>query len=429
MSKVAVAKALSFLWLGTVLTSLFALATQIILARVLGATEFGQLFAALAIINLVAPCVALGIPTFWLRVFGEEGGNANRWLAPSYTLLAISATCAISSLWLWSQLAVQDADAATLVSTLSPIVLAQGASSMLSAKYQIERKFVKLAIWESATSFFRFLMVVGVVIFLAPYVTSSIIAMGYTLIALFVSAYSMRILMSKPIGLELPCRAIEGFYKENNRPALLRVIGGSWKFGLSSLLYVIYYQIDVVMLERLVDSNEAGLYGAAYLVVGATYTVPGVVFQKYLLPKLHEWQFTHPEKLLAVLKKGTIVMAVLGIGATLTVLLFAKFALVKIFGESYILAVPILFVLALAIPFRFASTSAASILVSERMLVKKLKLMGFAACSNVCMNIFAIPAYGAIGAAWTTVATEAIFFFSVSMLSISNFGSKEKYAN
>lgn len=421
MTKASAAKAVSFLWLGTVLTSILTLGTQIFLARTLGPIAFGNFFAALAVINLVTPCVAFGVPTFWLRVFGEEGLRAKRWFLPSYKFIATSSVVVLLALFAWVGLGPNDAETLFLTATLSPIVLAQAGISLVSARLQIEGSYRSLAIWECASSVLRFALVVALVIFLGSRLTSQTVAICYMAVAVLILSYSV-----KNLSLNFDKMGPEGRKEleaelQQRLPCQTDVLKGAWKFGLSGLLYIIYFQVSIVMLKYLSGEAVAGFYSAAYLIVGATYTVPSVVFQKYLLPKLHRWQFDDVGKLKVVLTRGTIFMGALGAFATGSILLLGDFVLPRLFGSAYEETASILWILAFAIPLRFASTSAAAVMVSEIMLTKKVCIMGVAALTNVMMNYFLIPSYGGMGAAWATVATEAVMLVLLLLGSLKFF--------
>lgn len=420
MSRLAAAKAISLLWIGTVGTSALALGTQVILARNLGPIGFGNFVAAIAVINLITPCVAFGVPSFWLRVFGEEGGGAKRWLIPSFEYIALSFFGVMLLLSAWVLFGPNDAQTQSLTLTLAPMVLAQAMVSMTSAQLQILGKYKQLTLWECAPNFLRFLLILAFAFAFREHLNPQSVAFVYLAVAILTLFRAMRKLMR--IGFPGSNRRQASEVVSSQTVANQRnVFKGSWKFGLAGLLYIVYYQVNVVMLKYISGEASAGVYGAAYLIIGAAYTVPGVIFQKYLLPKLHKWQFHEQEKLRAVLIRGTAIMGVLGVAAAGCIILISEYLLPALLGSSYADTAPILWILALAVPLRFASTSAAAVMVSETMLVKKVLFMGVAALANILMNLFLIPRYGGSGAAWATVGTEAIMLVLLLTASLRYF--------
>ena len=75
-------KSVSLLWIGSIAAAGFALVTQIILARGLGPAEFGQFSSLFTIITIFTPLAGFGAHSLILKVYGNEGWSAKRWLKP-----------------------------------------------------------------------------------------------------------------------------------------------------------------------------------------------------------------------------------------------------------------------------------------------------------------------------------------------------------
>jgi O-antigen/teichoic acid export membrane protein len=64
-------KALSALWLSSMLSALFAFSLQIVLARILSVEHYGMFASAFTILTMLIPIVGFGIAQYWLKVFGQ----------------------------------------------------------------------------------------------------------------------------------------------------------------------------------------------------------------------------------------------------------------------------------------------------------------------------------------------------------------------
>ena len=90
--------ALALLWLGTLLGAGLAFLIQIILARKLGSEYFGMFSAVLAMVTLVTPLAGFGISQLWLKVFGQERWNAQKWIKPSFDFVILSTSILLHNL-------------------------------------------------------------------------------------------------------------------------------------------------------------------------------------------------------------------------------------------------------------------------------------------------------------------------------------------
>ncbi len=186
----------------------------------------------------------------------------------------------------------------------------------------------------------------------------------------------------------------------------LDLVQRSWAYGVGALLVIVYFRIDAVMLEALRGLHELGIYGAAY--------------------KLFEVGVSAPIAIAAVLLPGYARAVAAGPAAVATTYretLRRQCLLAGALGASLIGAAPI--VIRLVWTSRFDASAAPLIGLSVALTcdaiysVNGSYLTAFdrrrfivwnafgAVVVNVTTNLFAIPRWGAVGASWTTAATEA----------------------
>ncbi len=78
------------------------------------------------------------------------------------------------------------------------------------------------------------------------------------------------------------------------------------------------------------------------------------------------------------------------------------------FGEGFLASVPMLRILAFAVPFMFLNSLFGSFLNATERELTFTKITGFTALLNVVLNYFLILNYGARGAAMATVVSQGI---------------------
>jgi len=85
--------------------------------------------------------------------------------------------------------------------------------------------------------------------------------------------------------------------------------------------------------------------------------------------------------------------------------------LIEVFLPSYLQAIDVIRILAISIPFIFIATPGVQIMLStEKYLKTVIFLSLFTVAFNITLNLFFIPVYGFIAAAWITVLSEVLSF-------------------
>lgn len=179
---------------------------------------------------------------------------------------------------------------------------------------------------------------------------------------------------------------------------------------------MLHARIDEWMLAAMRDFREVAGYAVAYKVAevsrSAIRPMTMVLFPHFAAAvSRNEWNTVQAHAMRAL--GGAAVMGML---VAVCVILTAPWVVPLLFGRDYPESVTIMGVLFLATPALFVGFVATSINLSLHL---DKELLGFAAASlalNFTLNLAAIPRWGAIGAAWTTVITESLFCVGIVAL-------------
>ena len=184
----------------------------------------------------------------------------------------------------------------------------------------------------------------------------------------------------------------------------------SWREGLllmgTSLLAIAYFRIDTVMLGLLQDLDTVAHYNVAYRLIEGTIYFPSIVtivfFPKLVKVELFSKTF---KQLLAIL-------AAMGVVLLLAVAILAQPAISTLYGAAWSEAVPLLQTLAWSLlPICLGHLGTQSLIALDLQHLY-FAIAAVAVVLNVGLNFVAIPAYGAIGAAWATTITESFIVLS-----------------
>lgn len=408
-SSIASFLSVSSLYLAVVLNACLAFGFQVILARQLPPDAYGELVTVLAVITLLAALSSAGVPGFLLRIFGAEQHQAVRWLPITIQLIAISWLTFTLMLWAWAIWGPNDDLTQWLFLILSPILLSQIMIELINTKFQLEHRYHFLSLWQFIQNLLRFTVVLVLVTTLSYFTieTAALALMGGSFICISISLQPLRRFFQGKLSLyaEGYSSGSEGKIKTvSMRDAAYQ----SFPFALSGLLYIIYFQSDIILLKYLDSAISAGIYNIAFTIMAAVYLFPNVLFQKYLLPKLHRWNAHNKSKLASTYKLACSTMFLVGFITMIFLWLLAPPLIIQAFGSEYQQAILYVNILALCVPLRFLSSSVASRLLSHRDMQLKVICMGGAAILNLVLNFLFIPEYGATAAAVTTVLSEGL---------------------
>jgi O-antigen/teichoic acid export membrane protein len=410
---------ISLLWVSSLAAAMAAFLTQVILSRLLGPSEYGRLSAAIATTMLAGPFAGFGVGSYWLRAFGVEGWKARRWINPSLRFITVSSVTVCCLLIVWSLSSNQNQATRSLVVWLAPLVVSQALVDPLYARYQLEERYRLLSLWQIVPQGSRFIVAALAMLIGAGlgFVTAGL-AIGGILITAF-SALSLGQMSRRSFRL-----AGHGPDPGNkNLPELIpttrQIIVESWPFAAASLSFLIYFQSSIVLLEWLAGERNAGIYNVAFTVMSGIYLLPSVIYQKYLLPKLHRWAAHDRVRFLAIYRFGNGSMILLGVCIAVLMIALAPVCVPLVFGPEYKQAVGLLLILSICIPMRFLSTSVGGTLVTQDHMRRKVRYMCCVAVANVGLNLILIPRYSIYGAAATTIISEIL------LLGLYLFGVKE----
>ena len=189
------------------------------------------------------------------------------------------------------------------------------------------------------------------------------------------------------------------------RPTMVyTLLQRSWRLVLHAILGLATFNSDFIFLRVLKDSAMLGHYAVAYTLISFFLNL-GTAYKMSLIPALTRLRgepaaarAVYDESMAQVIA-GTVPICIGGI-------LVAGPLILLIFGPSYQLSAAPLQVLLLMLPLAFVRSVSQGALMAEGRLDQLLSTVTWAAGTNVALNLLLIPRWGMLGAAWATVITE-----------------------
>lgn len=180
----------------------------------------------------------------------------------------------------------------------------------------------------------------------------------------------------------------------------------SWPLLISAVATIAYMQIDVLMLSVMRSTADAGIYTVASRLSEVWYFIP-VAVATSVLPWVTEARQSAPETYQRLLRFIFNALAATGLIIALVLSLVAPWLMPWLFGAAYEESAAVLRVHVWATPFMFLGNAQSLWIVSERLPVISMQRAILGAVTNILLNLWLIPRYGPLGAAYATVVSYA----------------------
>ncbi len=366
--------------------------TVMIVARMVGPDGFGPYAASFAVVRILAVAFALGLDTWLLRNGYREHDRA-KLAQHATTCIVLKGT--LGAAWLLVMIAVSSLLNSPafppLFILLSSLIVyfEEIASSVWSASRAAlqNQRILKLIVPAN-------LALLAVVVSLALLGTDD--AAQYLFWQMFVTA---------GIAVLAITWQAHAFGFAFDRASYAPTLRGTFVFGVSMGLFMIYGRADVALVAQYLGSEAAGYYAPAISITGALALAPFAIYM-IMVPVLSREHAQRSSALIAHAKRLLIVSIPLGILAGLFLMFSADWIVQLVFGSAYTETGDVLTILGGVLSARFITLAAASILVAVGWQYRRVQVQAVVATANVGLNILLIPIYGIIGAASVYVFTE-----------------------
>jgi O-antigen/teichoic acid export membrane protein len=287
------------------------------------------------------------------------------------------------------------AETASTISYLTIAVILNSFVNLYKGYYRGIEKLEYEALISGLSSFVLFVFVITAIyinpdiVFVAKvYVLSRMVGVGITIII---------------------ARNIKGLYRKN--PFTLGFIKDFLRqaspYALQTLFGIIYFQIDAVMLERMRGNYEVGIYQLAVKII-----LIGLVFcdviQNAFLPTLSRLMKESFVSMINVAKNMNKYLLTLGIFFFIIVFDNAEDLINLTVGEKYLASVTVLKLLSLLLVIRLLAAAYGVVLTAVGRQELRMYSTIVASFFNIILNYILISRYGYLGAAITSILTNAL---------------------
>lgn len=389
------------IWLGAekVIRVLFSLIATVFVARKLGVEKFGALNYIFSLVLVVSTISNLGQENLLGREIHLQP-NAMRAIIKRGLLLKFLCL-AICFILIFSYLTFVSIN----ISEDERAILLPFSLVLLLSVFQIF-EFTFMAISKSQFAV-KSLFVGGIV---ANSVKILGLFMGYGL-KFIAYSYVVEYIIISILMMYYTKREIPIDTEEPQKGTLKKLLSNSIPLLLSGLSITIYMRVDQVMLRSMMSLEEVGFYGAALKISESLYFLPiiitGSYFPKWVLAKSKNLNY------LDSFKKIIAVLGLLSICFSIGTIILGKDFVQIVFGEHFLHTYEILRVHVFSLMFGFIGIAISKVLIVREQESRILHASVLGVFGNVLLNIFLIPRYGGVGAAFATLLSQlmsGVFF-------------------
>lgn len=381
--------------IGKIVVTSLGLLTTILLTRYLGVHGFGQFALIFAYFALVSTVADFGLGTLLTRELAK-GEERTDYIGTVFTLRIIISTVVhalfvIASFFLpYPQMVKSGIIIYSLGSFFSLLY------NLYFSVFQAELQLQKHLIAQSVGSLVSLLLVL---LFIKLNLSFAFIIVAQVLanMTMFLTGFAM---LGKSMRLVL------------NLPVALVILRQALPLLFSSMLAVVYFRVDFLILSFFKDPNifpDVGIYAASYRIF-EILIVFGTFFTNALFPVFVR-EVKSPA-FLKIFRDSLSVSFLLALVGLFSLLFLAKYVVLIVAGEKFLASVLPLQILSVALALSlFLNTYYALIVAKDQQ--KYAVVVGIvAALFNIFANILFIPTFSYLASSLITVATSLIILIS-----------------
>ncbi len=191
-----------------------------------------------------------------------------------------------------------------------------------------------------------------------------------------------------------------------DRPRVASMLARGRRLVLFTLLGLVLYNVDLLILRYLRGEADAGRYAAAYVLISFCANLM-VAYAHTVLPSMAR-EPTPTAATGATYRSALVVAWLVTMPVAVGGALLAPLLIELLFGRAYSDGATALQVLVLSVPVAALREMSVAALIARHREPALLRVNIVAAVVNVSLNLAFIPAFGLAGAAWATVISEVV---------------------
>ncbi|MBI2627555.1 flippase [Candidatus Nomurabacteria bacterium] len=378
----------------------------------MGKDDFGIFSFGLAFSLIVMVIVDFGLNQLFVREISRNKDLASKYLFNGIIIKVFLAVSAVLVAYLFLNAVNYPFQVKIVAYVMLLFALIQSFNELC---FSIFRAFERMY-YEMIIKISRMLMLVGLIFYLVKNDYGLIVSVwAFPAIEFIVLSIAALIVYAKfaKISFEFDYEFSKMIVKESSL------------FFFSAIFTTLYLYVDQVMISKLRNTTEVGIYSAAANITIALIFIP-LMYANSIYPVMSRFYINSKKSLKLVYERSFKYMLVLGLPIAAGIYTLSDEIILFLYGKEYSASAAVLAMLSGYVLLKFLNPVTGYTLMAINKQGTRLLGQASAAVINIALNFALIPIYGIIGAAAATLITEVIFFFIYSGFA-ANYGFNLKF--
>jgi len=176
-------------------------------------------------------------------------------------------------------------------------------------------------------------------------------------------------------------------------------------FAISGILARLYSYSDTILMSKMLGSEELGWWSVPYKIAFAFQFIP-VALSASVYPEMSGLYIVGKEKISDLFQKSWRYLFIIVFPLSAGIIALADPIIIKLYKEQFAPAIPVLRILLISLIFSYLSYITGALLNATNRQKTQTVILGSALSINVLMNLFLIPRFGIMGAAYSVLVSN-----------------------
>ena len=202
------------------------------------------------------------------------------------------------------------------------------------------------------------------------------------------------------------------FILRKNIKVIYKIFSDSLPVLISTMCIILYMRIDQIMINKILGQYELGLYSVSVRLIEIFHFIPKILMISYLPILLKNKNYNQRLIILnSYISKFSIILIFL-------ILFSSDFFTRYLFGYEYVESIYTTNVLSFSLIFVYFGVVNEHWYIAKKLQKYYAFYVFLGALLNIFLNIYLIPIYGILGAAYATIITYIFLIFIFDMVAI-----------
>lgn len=396
MKEFSILKNTSFLMAGTLVQRLLSFFTAILITRYLGPKNYGQYTFIIAFVTIVAVIWDFGLNTLYVRDVSRDKSIAASYAGDVLSLKALLFLAILPFMIMYLKLLGYTTE------TMKALMLFAIGTFIFSVYSVFESMFTswKRMDFSALISIVRSVLLLLLVIIIEK-LTGGVFEIIVCYFISFLGSFLVSLVIIKR-SFVLPSFSRLSF------AGLMKLLKVATPYLMASMLSIILFKIDHLMISRMSGDVQLGLYGSAYTLFEIIIAFFPMMIMRSSFPVLCDKYHHDRPGMIDLYNKLFKVFLLFGLPISAGIFFLGNEIVTVLFGRDYLDAGILMSILGISIWIFFLTNLMGWTIVAINRQVLVMMSIMIAMIANIALNLILIPKMGALGSAYATLICELV---------------------